>query len=535
MMYANDRVLSVAALMSHMSEDLITESDIRGGAFRSVKPQRRGRFLAFVNHPAMVAALCTFISIGIVAVILLNRGEYTRPPVSESIPAESETQEDTYPEQISADFDSYESILMMYRKMVELSPEWMKDDEQAKVDAQFAFPDSIARHWYMAMSISIAAFYPQNDMLECDPAGHLHFGYAIKDINRDGVDELFLLTKDMTIVAIFTLRADDRPVLLETFGNKHTGFVNDNGQLMVVDSYSDPPRGERSIYRMDAATRQLVFEESLAIVGQNTEGNVLYYYRTADEAYYISEEVYDLRLNGIPFATFGQNTFNQSLRSYYAPIWPMERLFFTHEDIIRVFRHLMSEEPADAPENEKIQVTNENDDAIYRALKAHADTYRGKDVNYIIADVNLDGEDELLLLSSNTRVFALFSMAYGIPIDTGYEAKDETYFGYLPAYGAVCHTYGGKDDHLYIRVQKLVSGQLVTVHEFGTFDKDLTDDSDPVAYYMVANEERHEISYDDFMAMYDALGVGTFQSYLANGYTLFPLFPGGEVFTDEPF
>ena len=45
------------------------------------------------------------------------------------------------------------------------------------------------------------------------PIYRLAFGYAIKDINGDGVDELVLLKEDYTILAIFTC-VDGKPIMV---------------------------------------------------------------------------------------------------------------------------------------------------------------------------------------------------------------------------------------------------------------------------------------------------------------------------------
>ncbi len=81
MTYVKDEMLNLVARMTDMSEDLISESDIRTGAVFFSKPKRSGRFSAFMNHPAMVAVLCAVVSLGVVvAIVLAGRGGPTEPP-----------------------------------------------------------------------------------------------------------------------------------------------------------------------------------------------------------------------------------------------------------------------------------------------------------------------------------------------------------------------------------------------------------------------------------------------------------------------
>ncbi len=90
MIYA-DKGLSLFALMNDMSDELINESDIRGCAVIKPKRERSGRFSAFMNHPAMVAALCAVVSLGVVvAIVLAGRGGPAVLPVVGTLPTESE-------------------------------------------------------------------------------------------------------------------------------------------------------------------------------------------------------------------------------------------------------------------------------------------------------------------------------------------------------------------------------------------------------------------------------------------------------------
>ena len=82
MTYANHQILSLVSHMTDMSEDLISESDIRAGASMPSKTTRRGRFATFMNHPAMVAVLCAVVSISVlVAVVMAGRQGPVTPPV----------------------------------------------------------------------------------------------------------------------------------------------------------------------------------------------------------------------------------------------------------------------------------------------------------------------------------------------------------------------------------------------------------------------------------------------------------------------
>jgi len=61
-------------------------------------------------------------------------------------------------------------------------------------------------------------------------------GYAVKDINNDGTQELIILcnnTEAPTLMALFTLK-DDKPVLLQDFDSRNEGALAANGTLYCV-------------------------------------------------------------------------------------------------------------------------------------------------------------------------------------------------------------------------------------------------------------------------------------------------------------
>lgn len=62
---------------------------------------------------------------------------------------------------------------------------------------------------------------------ECEPDS---MGYAVKDINRDGVAELVLLTKDNTLKALFAT-VDSKPVLVEDFTQYRSAAIDIDGNV----------------------------------------------------------------------------------------------------------------------------------------------------------------------------------------------------------------------------------------------------------------------------------------------------------------
>ncbi len=61
------------------------------------------------------------------------------------------------------------------------------------------------------------------------------FGYAIADLNKDGIDELLFLKDDYSILAIFTL-CDNQPILLDAFWPRYDCAILENGDIFTQGS-----------------------------------------------------------------------------------------------------------------------------------------------------------------------------------------------------------------------------------------------------------------------------------------------------------
>ncbi len=59
------------------------------------------------------------------------------------------------------------------------------------------------------------------------------FGYALKDINGDGVDELFFMRSDNLICSLFTFSLDNT-VMLDTFFNDRKCYILDDGSIITA-------------------------------------------------------------------------------------------------------------------------------------------------------------------------------------------------------------------------------------------------------------------------------------------------------------
>jgi len=112
---------------------------------------------------------------------------------------------------------------------------------------------------------SIDMLYGSTGIVETPGAfsddGFLHnLGYAIQDINNDGVPELLLLAKDGFMLSLFTLRSDDKPVLLDSYSVRSHANLAADGEISVL-SFTGTGRFLSSyILRKDAIKLTLLTE-----------------------------------------------------------------------------------------------------------------------------------------------------------------------------------------------------------------------------------------------------------------------------------
>ncbi len=73
-----------------------------------------------------------------------------------------------------------------------------------------------------------------NDMLSgLEQPKTTDFGYALKDINGDGINELFFIRSDNTILSMFTMFLDNT-TMLDTFYSARKCILLDNGNILTV-------------------------------------------------------------------------------------------------------------------------------------------------------------------------------------------------------------------------------------------------------------------------------------------------------------
>ncbi|MBR6726948.1 MAG: hypothetical protein IKM08_02040 [Clostridia bacterium] len=105
---------------------------------------------------------------------------------------------------VTVDYSSYEAVLETYKKIVAALPEfdllWASNGYHNRF-----MTDNSPEYEYTDRLLQACALY--------DEGGALSFGYAKKDLNGDGSDELMLMTEGREALAVFTLQKG-KPALI---------------------------------------------------------------------------------------------------------------------------------------------------------------------------------------------------------------------------------------------------------------------------------------------------------------------------------
>ncbi|MBR6681003.1 MAG: hypothetical protein IKL59_07045 [Clostridia bacterium] len=132
---------------------------------------------------------------------------------------------------------NYDSVLEIYRLIVEKIP--IVNQNPRALAFELGIQDEGEKESFLRLYSSIHQFYPSREQEDSlSPHYKLGCGYAIKDLNGDGVDELVLLTDEYRIIAVYSL-INDIPTLLGSYIKRDLGWsfrnwIDAEGRIHVV-------------------------------------------------------------------------------------------------------------------------------------------------------------------------------------------------------------------------------------------------------------------------------------------------------------
>ena len=158
-----------------------------------------------------------------------NDLDATKPTDENQTEQPTEAPTDASDEQIPAPFSSYDSILEFYDLIIDCLNTATTDPSiyDDIVNELLGGEGSAKKRLFDALCSSAFDFgsYPYD----------ISLGYDEKDLNKDGTDELVLLSSDYAVVAIFSM-SDGKPVLLGNYINRGSCWIDSDGLLHVNGS-----------------------------------------------------------------------------------------------------------------------------------------------------------------------------------------------------------------------------------------------------------------------------------------------------------
>lgn len=189
-------------------------------------------------------------------------------------------------------FSNYESILDIYRFSIDHYA--TVDQNQIALIEELGIKSEIEKELFKKLDAAGYLMYPGRGAEDFDsPHYKLSCGYAIKDINGDGIDELVLLNDDYKIVAIFSTN-NESPILLGSFSPRSSCWIGGDGLLHLCGS-SGAVNSFHEVCRIAEGGGELITIIDFGIDGAEiVDGNeVLKFYKTVDgEKVAITEEEY---------------------------------------------------------------------------------------------------------------------------------------------------------------------------------------------------------------------------------------------------
>ncbi len=189
----------------------------------------------------------------------------------------------------------YVQTLDSYRKAIQLLPRYI--DSKEGTDVYLKQLNVVESEKELFDTIFGAAFlyYPPNGVGDrTSPIHKLSYGYAIKDLNADGIEELILLTDNGYILAVFS-HHDDAPVLLGSYRPRSSCTVDTEGFLHHYGS-GGADVFSHTVYKIADGGDKLDFIAEFGADGHELIDDTYrtkYYEKVNGETVFISKDRYD--------------------------------------------------------------------------------------------------------------------------------------------------------------------------------------------------------------------------------------------------
>lgn len=149
---------------------------------------------------------------------------------------------------------NYDAVLRVYRRIVDSYP--IVNQNPRALAAELGIQGEENTEIFVDLYSSVMMSYPGR--VESDgesPHYKLGYGYAVKDLNGDGVDELVLLNDEYYVIAVFSY-ADGKPVLLGNYMPRGSCWIDGDG-LLHENGSGGADHSTNAIYKIADGGKEL--------------------------------------------------------------------------------------------------------------------------------------------------------------------------------------------------------------------------------------------------------------------------------------
>ena len=149
----------------------------------------------------------------------------------ETIENISEQQQSEKSSAVNCGILSYEGIVALFKNIVDLYPSY---NEEKMLSSECDGIDLIAdetKELYKKLFISGYRFYLEEYAYKYQEDGRNYFGYTVTDLNKNGSEELILLTDLYDIIAIFSLEENRPKLLLDNYEKNYRCRIDGQGKI----------------------------------------------------------------------------------------------------------------------------------------------------------------------------------------------------------------------------------------------------------------------------------------------------------------
>ncbi len=341
------------------------------------------------------------------------------------------------PQKRTADFGSYASIIEMLEGISNIFAadplasnkfEWYKSTFKFRSD----YDDGV---WFTNLGFAAQRLHKEGR----------EYGYSIGDINGDGTEELIYLLDDYTVLAIFSI-SGGRPVLLHSFWDRYTAYIDEQGRILTFAS-GGASSWTVSVNQISVDCKSMYSIAEIGADGYSDEKKSVNYYKMNNIGkVYITEEEYRHLETTDPFMKESdirtENNAGVKFVGFEEKVPAAQKPdLSTYEGVINHYREIVELcfEPGMTEKKAKAYASgflyDQTSDRQYDTLTSMVDSVfsnisAGKSAfGYAICNINGDGNDDLILMLDDGSLLAIFS----ISVTDGVPWLVESYNEYLKA------------------------------------------------------------------------------------------------------